>query len=215
MSLTVLGKAASINVRKVLWTCQELGLACRREDWGSGERSTDTPAFRALNPNALVPVLLERDETGGGDDFVLWESNTICRYLAARAGRHDLLPAAPRQRARVEQWMDWQATELNTSWRYTFMALVRHSPVHQDPAALSAGQAAWTRHMQILDTQLACGGPCVLGAAFTLADIVLGLSVQRWFMTPWARPALPAVQAYWDHLNQREGYRLHGRNGLP
>ncbi len=78
--LRVLGKASSINVRKVLWTCQELGLPLAREDWGSGFRSTQEPAFLALNPNGLVPVLIDGER-------VLWESNTICRYLAGREGR--------------------------------------------------------------------------------------------------------------------------------
>ncbi len=208
MTVQILGKASSINVRKVLWTCHELGLPFDRHDWGSGFQDTNTPAFLALNPNAMVPVL--RD-----GDFVLWESNTICRYLAAREGRHDLLGGDLQGRARVEQWMDWQATELNNSWRYAFMSLVRHSPQHQDPASLQAGLSGWTKHLRILDDQLAQGGPFVTGEGFTLADVVLGLSVQRWLMTPWDRPDLPAVQAYHQRLSQREGFRLYGSNGLP
>ena len=215
MSLRILGKAASINVRKVLWACDELGLAIEREDWGSGFQPTDTPGFRALNPNAMVPVLVERDDTGAAADFVLWESNTICRYLAARERRSDLLGATPHERARVEQWMDWQATELNNSWRYVFMSRVRHSPAHQDPDTLRAGEAGWARHMQILDGQLARTGAYAAGDAFTLADVVLGLSAQRWFMTPLPRPELPAVQAWFNRLQQREAFRRHGDNGLP
>jgi glutathione S-transferase len=208
MAPRVLGKASSINVRKVLWTCHELGLAVEREDWGSGFQPTDTPAFLALNPNAMVPVLVD-------DDFVLWESNTICRYLAVREGRLDLLGATPRERARVEQWMDWQATELNNSWRYVFLSRVRHSPAHQDPAALQAAEQGWARHMRMLDAQLARTGAFVTGDAFTLADVVLGLSVQRWAMTPMARPELEAVQGYFDRLCLREGFRRFGSNGLP
>lgn len=218
MNLRILGKASSINVRKVLWACHELGLPVEREDWGSGFQPTDTPAFRALNPNAMVPVLVERDDTGATADFVLWESNTICRYLAARAAREggvDLLGDTPRERARVEQWMDWQATELNNSWRYVFMSRVRHSPAHQDPDALRAGEAGWARHMQILDEQLARSGAFVVGERFTLADVVLGLSAQRWYCTPLPRPDLPAVQAWFGRLQQRQGFRLHGDNGLP
>ena len=206
--LKILGKASSINVRKVLWTCTEIGLDPEREDWGSGFRPTQVPEFLRLNPNALVPVLLE-------DDFVLWESNSICRYLAAAHGRHDLLPAAPRARADVEHWMDWQATELNNSWRYAFMALVRQSPLHADPAQLQQGVAEWARHMQMLEARLATTGAYAAGADFTLADVVLGLSVNRWFMTPCAKPALPAVEAYYERLTQRPGFRAHGRNGTP
>ena len=110
MTLRVLGKPASLNVRKVLWTCAELGLPF--------EHVTTDAALLARNPNALVPVIQD-------GDFVLWESNTICRYLARKQPRATLLPEDLQLRAQVEQWMDWQATELNNSWRYAFLALVR------------------------------------------------------------------------------------------
>mgnify|MGYP000520595529 CR=1 FL=1 len=198
MALKILGKAASINVRKVLWTCAELGLAFEREDWGSGFRSTQDPAFLALNPNGLVPVLVD-------GDAVLRESNTICRYLAARAGRIDLLPPEPAARARVEQWMDWQATELNNAWRYAFMALVRNSPQHTDPAAITASVAGWHRHVAMLEQQLARGGPFVCGATFTLADVVLGLSINRWRSTPLPdRTAMPEVTAWFEIAATRQ-----------
>lgn len=206
--LEILGRSTSINVRKLLWTCAELELPYQHTEWGAGELSLRDPAFLALNPNALVPVI--RD-----GDFVLWESNTICRYLAAKAGRTDLLPAEPAARARVEQWMDWQATELNTAWRHAFMGLVRKSPAFADPALIEASVQAWNRHMALLDEVLRGTGAFVTGSRFTLADVVLGLATQRWFMTPMARPDLPAVRAYYDRLNERPGYRAHGRNGVP
>jgi glutathione S-transferase len=206
--LQILGRSSSLNVRKVLWLCQELGLPYELEVWGVGHRSPDTPEFRALNPNALVPVI--RDGA-----FVLWESNTICRYLASEHGRTDLLPASARERARVEQWMDWQATELNNSWRYVFMALVRHSAEHTEPDAIAAGVRDWNRHMSMLDEQLRTTGAFVTGSQFTLADIVLGLSTHRWFMTPLERPPLTAVSAYYERLSERPAFRAHGRNGVP
>lgn len=206
--IKVLGRPNSINVRKVLWLCDELGLAIEREDWGREYRSTDDPAFLALNPNGQVPVLVD-------DGFVLWESNTICRYLAARERRVDLLPQAPQERARVEQWMDWQATDLNGAWRYAFYALGRNSPAHTDPAAIAASIASWNTLMTRLDAQLARTGAYVTGAGFTLADIVLGLSTHRWLALPIERPALPAVAAYYERLTQRAAFRRHGRNGLP
>lgn len=206
--MKILGKASSINVRKVLWTCAEISVPYEREDWGSGFQTTDTQAFRALNPNALIPVLIE-------DDFVLWESNTICRYLASKHGREDLLPQAPRERALVEKWMDWQATELNTSWRYAFTALVRKSPSHTDRAAIDASVASWNAHVGIIEGQLRKTGAFVAGNTFTLADVVIGLSINRWLMTPMERPALPAVQAYFEGLAARPGFAEHVRNGLP
>lgn len=206
--LKILGKSSSINVRKVLWTCEELGLPYEQEQWGSGFRSTETEDFRALNPNAMVPVLID-------EEFVLWESNAICRYLASREANFALLSGDPKRRALVEQWMDWQATELNNSWRYAFMALVRQSAAHSDPAAIAAGVEGWNRHMGIVEAQLSRTGAYMAGETFTLADIVIGLSVNRWFMTPMRRPALPAVEAYYERLNERAGYRMHGRNGMP
>ena len=206
--LQILGKSTSINVRKVLWLCQELELPCELQQWGAGHRSTDTPEFRGLNPNALVPVIKD-------GSFVLWESNAICRYLAAAHAQAGLLPVNLQERAIVEQWMDWQATELNNSWRYAFMSLVRRSAAHTDPQAIAAGVGNWNRHMAILDQQLQVTGAFVTGTRFTLADIVLGLATHRWFMTPMERPALPAVTDYYERLSQRPAFLAHGRNGVP
>lgn len=206
--LKLLGRASSINVRKVLWTCDELGLQPDHVEWGAGGLSLQSPDFLALNPNGLVPVI---DDEG----FVLWESNTICRYLAAREGCTDLLPQVPAARARVEQWMDWQATELNTAWRHAFMGLVRRSPAHADAAGIAASAAQWNRHMAMLDTALQRSGAFVAGDRFTLADIVLGLATHRWYATPIERPPLAAVAAYYERLSQRPGFMRHGRNGLP
>jgi glutathione S-transferase len=206
--LALYGKSSSINVRKVLWLCTELDLAIDQRHHDGRVASADIPGVRALNPNALVPVL--RD-----GDFVLWESNSICRYLAARQRRTDLLPDAPQARALVEQWMDWQATDLNAAWRYAFLALVRDSPAYRDAAAIARSTQDWHRHMGILDAQLQRTGAYAAGAHFTLADIVLGLSTQRWMATPMQRPPLPAVAAYYERLSARPGFLAHGRNGMP
>lgn len=129
--------------------------------------------------------------------------------------RQRLYPSAPRERARVDQWMDWRATNLNQSWSYAFMSLVRQSPTHQDPALLAEACREWGRHMQMLEGQLQTTGAYVSGAAFSLADIPVGLSVHRWFSTPLHHPELPAVRAYYERLSVRPGYLQHGRNGTP
>lgn len=197
----ILGKASSINVRKVLWTASELGIAFEREDWGSGFRSTQEPAFLALNPNAMVPVLVD-------GDAVLWESNTICRYLATRYGDGRLLPGDALARAKVEQWMDWQSTELNNAWRYAFMGLLRNSPAHQDPVQIAASIAGWNRQMGLLERHLEVAGDHVAGGAFSLADIVLGLSAHRWRKTPMSeRPDYPAIAAWMARLEARPAAR--------
>ncbi|WP_445178708.1 glutathione S-transferase family protein [Pseudomonas sp. McL0111] len=206
--LRILGRASSINVRKVLWACEELQIPFERENWGSGFKSTESAEFLALNPCAMVPVIQD-------GDFTLWESNTIIRYLAAQYDGAQLYPAEAKARARVDQWIDWQASELNRSWSYAFMSLVRQSPDYQDKSALDDGIKQWSKSMGILDQQLKKTGAYVAGEVFSLADIPIGLSVNRWFETPLAHPEYEAVNAYYERLTQREGFRLHGRNGTP
>src|SRR6187402_3192718 len=181
MTLRVLGRTSSINVRKVLWTCAELDLTFDHVE-------TD-PRLLARNPNALVPVIQD-------GDFVMWESNAICRYLAGRQPRGTLLPDEPEKRGLVDQWMDWQATELNDAWRYSFLALVRRSPEHTDPVAIQASVANWNRHIAMLDAHFRHGGQLITGEFFTLADVVLGLSIHRWFLSPIERHHLDAVHGY-------------------
>jgi glutathione S-transferase len=204
--MKLLGRLTSINVRKVAWTACLLGLDLPREDWGTGFRSTQEPDYLALNPNALIPVLVD-------GDFVLWESNSICRYLATQRYATWLLPTQAQSRAKVEQWMDWQAGELNNSWRVAFMALVRGQPA--TPEAIEAGVAGWNRHMALLDAQLARTGAHVCGADFTLADVVLGLSAQRWKNAPIARAELPAVDAWLQRLRVQPGFADYVDNGMP
>lgn len=204
--MKLLGRLTSINVRKVMWTAAQLDLYLDREDWGAGFRSPQEPGYLAMNPNGLIPVLID-------GDFTLWESNAICRYLATKLYATELLPTEPRTRATVEQWMDWQAGELNNSWRVAFMALVRGQPA--TPEAIQQGVASWNKHMGLLDAQLARTGAFVTGSEFTLADIVLGLSAQRWKNAPIERAALPAVEAWMQRLSARPGFAEFVGNSMP
>ena len=200
MALKVLGRLTSINVRKVLWTCAELDLHF--------EHVESDAALLAKNPNAMVPVIQD-------GDFVMWESNAICRYLAGKQPRNTLLPPEPAARGLVEQWMDWQATELNSAWRYAFYALVRRSPAYQDPAAIAASIESWNRCMRILDEHFAHGGQFITGEFFTLADVVLGLSTHRWLLSPIPRPHLDAVHGYYQRLTVRPAFRAHVPADVP
>jgi len=203
--LKIYGRANSINVRKVLWMADEIGLKYEREDWGRGFRSTDDPAFRKLNPVGLVPVIDD-------DGFILRESNTIVRYLADKHGRGDLYPKDLKTRATVESWMDWAATDMMTGLRPVFHALVVKNPDYQ--TQVEAGIRDWTRQMRVLDEHLA-HGPYVMGKDFTIGDIPAGLAVNRWFAIDFKKPELKAVSAYYDRLAERPAYRAHGRNGTP
>ncbi|PTA70806.1 MULTISPECIES: glutathione S-transferase [unclassified Stenotrophomonas] len=204
--ITILGRRSSINVRKVLWACAELGLPFEQQD-GGHDLATWAPtssglAFTALNPNAMVPVLLDHD-------FVLWESNSILRYLANRYGDGLLYPYVAKDRARVDQWLDWQASDLNRSWSYAFMSLVRQSPGHADAAQVQTSLHAWARFMSVLEGRLMETGSYVAGTTFSLADIAVGLSVHRWFATPFDHPRLDAVRDYYQRVAQRPGFVTH------
>ena len=145
----------------------------------------------------------------------MWESNAICRYLASLQPRTALWPEDRQARALVEQWMDWQATELNMAWRYAFLGLARKSAAHADPAAIAAGVESWNAHMRILDDHFAQGGQFVTGEFFTLADVVLGLSTQRWLLTPMERPHLDAVHGYYQRLSVRPAFRSQIDPNVP
>jgi len=194
----ILGRVSSINVRKVLWVCDEIGLTYEREDWGAGYRSTREPDYLALNPKALIPVLVD-------GVTVVTESNSICRYLAAKSGREDLLPTDPARRAEVESWMDWIATDHNMAWRYAVHALVRKRPDYDSQAEIEKSRTEWNMLMGVLDAGLAMR-PGFLCGTFSLADVPAGLAVHRWLQTPISRPDLPNVMAYYERLQRRPAF---------
>lgn len=206
--LKIYGRANSINVRKVLWVADELGLKYEREDWGRGFKPTDSPEFKKLNPMAVVPVI---DDEG----FILRESNAITRYLAAKGKREDLYPSEVKARAVINAWMDWGATDLYWGVRPVFIGLYMKLPAMNDPKLIEAGRSSWTQQMKLLDDYLAAGSPYLAGTSFTIADIPTGLVVNRWFGIEFDKPKLPAVSAYYERLSERPAYRAHGRNGTP
>ena len=196
------GRANSSNVMKVIWCLEELGLPYERLDVGGPFGRTETPEYRAMNPNSLVPTFEE-------DGFTLWESNAICRYLCtAHAPQSPLWPAEPRARANVDRWMDWQQTAMNTPGSIVFQGLVRTPAAQRDTAAIEKATGVLTRVWTMLDAQLAKHAH-VAGPDFTLADIPLGVHVHRWFFFPIARPELPHLKAWYERLLQRPAYRQH------
>lgn len=209
--LIVYGRPNSINVRKVLWTVEELAIPYRLErDWGRGFKSLNDPGYLALNEFALIPTIDD-------DGFILSESNTIARYLAAKHGRTDLLPVDLKARAIVERWMDWQAAELTAAGRDAFHGFVTKVPQPGGEAALAASLKEWPKLMAMVESQLARTGAYITGPDFTLADVCVGLGVNRWFGTPIPEPRLdlPATTAYYERLSQRQPFLAHGRNGMP
>jgi glutathione S-transferase len=196
MTLQILGRVTSINARKVLWAADEMGIPYELEVWGKPHRDPKTPEFLAMNPNGLVPVIID-------DGFVLWESNAILRYLAEKTGS-DLLPSARQERAVVDQWLTWMVSDLNPSWAYIVPAKLRNDPPNPDPDRLSEAAGKWTRMMHILEGHLAGAGEYVANCRFSLADIAIGLAVHRWMSVQFeGKPDLTATSAYYAKMQSR------------
>ena len=207
--LKILGRANSFNVRKVLWVCDEIGIPYQREDFGRGYSPTSTPEFLKLNPVGQVPTVIE-------DGFVMRESNCIVRYLAARHGAKELYPDDLRQRQRIEQWMDWVAYDVTHSLRGAFLGGQLREPPWNNEWFVAQGRKDLTHQMKLLDDHLSSQGPYMLGENFTLADLPVGLVVNRWFsLVGFEKPSYPALAAYYELLTERPAFRAHGRNGLP
>lgn len=207
--LQVLGRNNSFNVRKVLWACDELGIPFERVDYGRGFKSCSSPEFLALNPAAQVPVVIDGDN-------ILRESNAIVRYLAAKVGNETLYPSDLLVRQRIEQWMDWVAYDVTHALRGAFLGGQLGEAPWDNPWFIGQGRKDLIHEIGLLDAHLAAGGPYVTGATFTVADIAVGLVVNRWFsLKDLERPEMPAVAAYYEKLSERPAFLRHGRNGLP
>ena len=196
------GRSTSSNVMKVIWTLEELQLPYERIDVGGPFGKTDTPDYRAMNPTGLVPTLQE-------DDFTLWESNAIARYICtAYAPDSTLWPRDPRARAIVDHWMDAQQTVQNRPASVIFLGLVRTPPEKRDTAAIGQAIADTARAYGMIAAQLA-KTPYICGDTLTLADIVWGIHVHRWFVMDFERPAIPVLRDWYDRLLSLPIYREH------
>jgi glutathione S-transferase len=194
------GRRTSSNVQKVLWCLDELGLRYEQVDLGGPFGGNRDPAYLALNPNGLVPTLEE-------DGNVVWESNTIVRYLASRYGAARLWPLDSATRALTERWMDWQISSLapvNT----LFMGYVRTPEDQRDHAALAVAQDQAAAQWTVLNAHLA-GRRFVAGEQFTMGDIPVGIQAWRWLNLPIQRPDLPALAAWAGRLGERPAYQTH------
>jgi glutathione S-transferase len=197
--LRLWGHVKSINVQKVLWALNELGLEYERVDAGGSFGKVREADYLALNPNGLVPTL----EDGSA---VLWESNAIVRYLFTKYGASPLQPIDLAARARADAWTDWYATTLWPHVRALVVQLVRTPEEKRDRAAISSAQQAAQVALTILDRELA-KQPYVAGAHFTWGDIPVGAAVQRWVNLPLGKPSFSAVQAWYERLKTRPGFQ--------
>ena len=199
--LKILGRDTSSNVMKVLWASAELGVDFEREDIGGKHGGNDTAEFRSLNPNGLVPVIVD-------DDFVNWESNSCVRYLAAKHGYGGLYPEDIQVRAVAERWMDWQVTTVSPAMIPVFRGMIRTRAEDRDIDAIETGRASLSAKMAIINDELA-DRSFLTGDDFNMGDIPLGIAVWRWFNMPIEREDYPHLKRWCDALCERPGYREH------
>jgi glutathione S-transferase len=199
--LKIWGRATSSNVQKVLWCCAELGIEFERVDVGGPFGGNQDPEYLALNPNGLVPTVKD-------GDLVIWESNTICRYLAATRGGERLYPSDPARRTQVERWMDWQLAGPGAPMGTLLYGLVRSKPEQRDRAAIEAARLRAAAAWEIVDETLS-GRPYLAGAELSLAEIVLGTLVYRWHNFPIERPPMENLRAWYERLRARPGFKKY------
>lgn len=190
--LRIWGRMSSINVRKVVWTVQALGLTHQRTDAGGQFGIVQTPEYLARNPNAMVPLL----EDG---PFTLWESNVIVRYLCAKHSDGQLYPGSLEGRFDAERWMDWQQTTLNPAGRDAFVQLVRKPGGQVDSAKVDASIAATEPLLDLLDAHLA-RQPFMAGSTLTMADIPVACEIHRWWGLPLARKPRPHLEHWYQQM---------------
>jgi len=193
--LKIWGRVNSVNVQKVMWAVGELGIPHERVDAGMQFGVVNTPEYRNLNPNGRVPTI----EDG---DFVLWESNTIVRYLFAVYGPQ----RTPQQRYGSEKWMDWALAYVHGPLTTIFWQLYRTPADERDMPAVDAAVKQASDVLPIVDAALA-SQPFIAGAEVTPGDIPLGCFMNRWFQMPIHRPALANLAAWYERLKGRPAYK--------
>jgi glutathione S-transferase len=200
--LKIWGRNTSSNVQKAMWAVAEMGLAHERIDIGGPFGKNKEPAYLAMNPNGLVPTLEEED------GFLLWESNSVIRYLAAKHRADVLEPTDLKVRALAHQWMDWQLTVLGPAITPVFWGLVRTPPEKRDMAAIDAAKVKTTEAAKILDAQLGKAN-FVAGSAFSYGDIPVGVMIYRYMTLVPERPKLANLERWYAAIAERKAFRDH------
>jgi glutathione S-transferase len=199
--ITVWGRNNSINVQKVMWLIAELDLPHTRIDAGGRFGLTTEPAYLALNPNSTVPTI--RD-----GNLVIWESNTILRYLAATYSAGELWPLDAQHRSHAERWMDWQLSVLAPAITPLFWQLIRTPEEKRDVSVMDTAARKCGTAFSILDAHLAAR-PYLAGDDLTVGDFALGCAVSRWMAMPIERPELPNLARYYGLLSGRAPFVKH------
>jgi glutathione S-transferase len=198
--LRIWGRANSVNVQKVLWCLSELNLGYERIDAGMAFGRNHDPDYLAMNPNARVPTLVD-------GDFVLWESNSIMRYLVlAYAHASPIYPQQPKRRAGVDRWLDWTLSTVQPVDRPVFWALVRTPVGERDMVAIQKDADAEAEVWRVADARLSTRR-FIEGDDFTIADIALGAYARRWFgVEGVSKPELPHLERWFAQFASRPGF---------
>jgi glutathione S-transferase len=195
--IRLLGRATSGNVQKVIFLLEEVGLKYVREDYGRQFNNTNTDAYRKMNPNMKVPTLVD-------GDTVIWESNTIVRYLAALHAPQ-LSGETPAERTVVERWMDWMLGALNTAYLAVFKDVKK--PAAERGADFGAQSADLAGQLKILESHLA-GKNWVALERLTLADIALAPVIKRCLEFPIERPEMPELTRWIKAIEARPAFAV-------
>jgi glutathione S-transferase len=212
--LKIWGRPTSIHTQRVLWTCVEAGLpfelipasATMGPDGhiSGGGRAygiVDTPEYRAMNPNGTIPTMDD-------DGYIIWESNSICRYLAQTYAPQALYGDNVKCLGLASQWMDWTNTQLEPGLHILVMELVRLSTDKRNPANVEKTRREIIPTLERLDRHLS-ERSYVAGDNFTIGDIATGCAVHRWTLFDLETPNLPYLRAWQAHLAEREGFGQH------
>jgi len=196
--LKLWGRANSSNLKKVTWLCEEIGLPYNRIDAGMNFGVVNTPEYRKLNPNGLVPTLDD-------DGFILWESNACVRYLAAKHAAGTLWPTDLKERADADRWMDWCTSTLWPAFRPVFLNLVRTPADKRNQKDIDDGARSTGEMLTRLDGYLA-GRKFVAGDQLTIGDIAFGPVVYLVQNLPFERPKLANYDAWYARISERPAF---------
>ncbi|MGD9921302.1 MAG: glutathione S-transferase family protein [Pseudorhodoplanes sp.] len=199
--LKIYGRNTSSNVQKAMWAIGELNLKHERLDVGGAFGKNNEPDYLAMNPNGLIPTLVE-------GDFILWESNSIVRYLARVYGAGTLEPSDQKQIARAGQWMDWQLTVVGPAIFHAFWGLIRTPAEKRDMAAITESQRKTIAAMKMLDAQLARTA-YVAGDRFSMGDIPVGVMAYRFRQLCPERPDMPHLERWYAAVEKRPAFQDH------
>ena len=195
--IKLLGRSTSGNVQKVLFMLEEIGLKYSREDYGRQFNNTQTPEYKKLNPNSKVPTLID-------GDTVIWESNTILRYLAA-VHKPSLTGSTPAEKTLVERWMDWLLAALNTPYVAVFKDS-KNEPAKR-AADFDAQCADLIAQLKILEGHIT-GKTWLALDRMTIADIALAPIVKRCLEFPIEKPDFPELARWLKAIEARPAFAV-------